>query len=109
MSKVTIVKNYRNLETLRPMELEDVVKSILKCDYRETVGLVRHVAGYIELKRQEDGSMDGAQKYTNQLPRVCFASELENRKRLRVRKSYSGLVLLEVNNLQSYDEAVAVR
>ena len=36
MSKVTIVKNYRNLETLRPMELEDVVKSILKCDYRES-------------------------------------------------------------------------
>ena len=109
MSKVTIVKNYRNVETLRPMELEEVVKSIQSCEYDEAVGIVRRVADYVELKRRDDGSMGGADKLTSRLPRVCFASEMENRNRLRVRKNYNGLVLLEVNNLSSYDEAVAVR
>ncbi|MBP5302636.1 MAG: hypothetical protein J6Y88_05255 [Bacteroidales bacterium] len=109
MTKVTIVKNYRNTETLRPMELEEVVKIIQSCEYDEAVRIVRSVAEYVELKRQDDGSMDGASRLTNRLPRVCFASEMENRNRIRVRKSYSGLVLLEVNNLQSYAEAVAVR
>ena len=92
MSKVTIVKNYRNTVTLKTMGLEEVVNSILTCEYDEAVSLARHTA-----------------RDTSKLPRVCFATEMENRNHLRVRKSYSGLVLLEVNNLQSYDEAVAVR
>ena len=92
MSKVTIVKNYRNTVTLKTMGLEEVVNSILTCEYDEAVSLARHTASD-----------------TSKLPRVCFATEMENRNHLRVRKSYSGLVLLEVNNLQSYDEAVAVR
>ena len=92
MSKVTIVKNYRNTVTLKTMDLEEVVNSILTCEYDEAVSLARHTASDI-----------------SKLPRVCFATEMENRNHLRVRKSYSGLVLLEVNNLQSYDEAVAVR
>ena len=46
---------------------------------------------------------------TTKIPRVCFASEMENRNKLRVRKNYTGFVLLEVNNLTSYDEAVAIR
>ena len=109
MTKVTIVKNYRNTETLKPTDLERVVNSIQQCEYDEEVSIIRRVETFVDLKRKDDGSMDGAPDITSKLPRVCFASELENRNRLRVRKSYSGLVLLEVNNLSSYDEAVAVR
>ena len=109
MSKVTIVKKYRNTETLRPLELEEVVNNIQSGEYAKEVQVVRSITNYYELSRQSDGSVVGASKYTNQLPRVCFASELENHKKQRMNKAYTGLVLLEVNNLTSYDEAVAIR
>ncbi len=92
MSKVTIVKNYRNTVTLKTMNLEEVVNSILTCEYDEAVSLARHTASD-----------------TSKLPRVCFATEMENRKGQRIHKGYTGLVLLEVNNLTSYEEAVAIR
>ena len=109
MKKITIVKNYRNAETLRGVELVEAVDMIRNSTFRNEVRMVRGISLYAELTRNEDGSVSGANNYTDKLPRVCFASELENRNRQRIRKSYNGLVLLEVNNLVSYDEAVAIR
>jgi hypothetical protein len=109
MAKVTIVKNYRNIETLRQVELQEVVRIIQSCEYEEVVRWVRGISFVTELSRQKDGSLSGAENYTNKVPRVCFASEMENRNKQRVFKGYTGLVLLEVNNLTGYDEAVAVR
>ena len=109
MAKVTIVKNYRNTETLRALELSEVVRSIQSCEFAQEVTDVRGISLVIGLSRLDDGSVDGAQNYTNRLPRVCFASELENRNHQRIRKGYTGLALLEVNNLTSYEEAVAIR
>ena len=109
MSKVTVVKKYRNTETLRPLELEEVVDSIQSGKYAKEVRVVRGITNFYELSRESHGIIVGASKYTDQLPRVCFASELENQRKQRVNKGYTGLVLLEVNNLTSYDEAVAVR
>ena len=40
---------------------------------------------------------------------LCFAQQLENRNHQRISKGYTQLVLLEVNHLQSYEEAVAIR
>jgi hypothetical protein len=109
MNNITIVKNYRNAETLRGVELSEVVRMIQGCEFRNEVLQVSSISLYTELKRQDDGSVDGANNYTDKLPRVCFASELENRNHQRIRKSYTGMVLLEVNNLVSYDESVAIR
>ncbi len=108
-SKVTIVKNYRNTETLRSAEFTEVVRSIQACEHREAVQQVRYLYTAFTLTRQSDGSMSGAENFTNKIPRVCFASEMENRRKQRVIKGYTGLVVLEVNNLTSYDEAVAIR
>jgi hypothetical protein len=91
------------------LELQDVIRMIQSCDYREAVMDVRGIFLYVELKRKEDGSVDGAQNFTDKVPRVCFASVMENRNRKRIFKAYTGLVLLEVNNLTSFDEAVAIR
>ena len=106
---MTIVKNYRNMETLRVVELSEVVRLIQTCEYYEAVREVMGISLYTELKRQDDGSVWGANNYTDKVPRVCFASVMENRNRQKVRKAYTGLVLLEVNNLTSHDEAVAIR
>ena len=109
MTKVTIVKNYRNAETLKVFELSEVICMIQKCEYAEAIDAVRGISLHTQLKRLEDGSVDGANNFTDKVPRICFASEMENRNHQRVRKSYPGLVLLEVNNLTSFDEAKAIR
>ena len=105
----TIVKNYRNSETLRVLELSEVARKIQSCELQKEVDLLRDILLYTELERQDDGSVTGAANITERIPRVCFATEMENKNHQRVRKGYTGLVLLEVNNLTDYDEAVAVR
>ena len=107
--KVTVVKNYRNAETLRVVDLEEVVEMIRQCKYEKELDEVRGISLYTPLQRMDDGSLSGASNFTGKVPRVCFTSEMENRNRQRIRKSYTGLALLEVNNLTSYDEAKAVR
>ena len=109
MTKVTIVKNYRNMETLRITDLSEIVHLIQSCEYHDAVMDVMGISLYTELRRREDGSVWGASNFTDKVPRVCFASAMENRNRQRVRKGYTGLALLEVNNLSSHDEAVAIR
>jgi len=109
MTKVTIVKNYRNMETLRVVDLSEIVRLIQSCEYHDAVMDVMGISLYTELKRQDDGSVWGANNFTDKVPRVCFASVMENRNRKRVRKAYTGLVLLEVNNLTNHDEAVSIR
>ena len=96
MSKVTIVKNYRNMETLKALELSEVVRLIQTCEYYDAVREVMGISLYTELKRQDDGSVWGASNFTDKVPRVCFASVMENRNRQKVRKAYTGLALLEV-------------
>ena len=109
MVKVTIVKQYRNTETLKTMKLSEVVRMIQSCDYAQEVEAVRELFVFTEFKRKEDGSVEGANNFTGKVPRICFSAELENHKGQRIRKAYTGMVLLEVNNLRSYDEAAAIR
>ena len=108
-SKITIVKQYRNTETLKGVELSEAIRIIQSCEYIEAIQRLRSAHFVLGLSRQPDGSIEGADNYTGKIPRICFASELENRNKQRIRKGYTGLVLLEVNNLTSYDEAVAIR
>ena len=109
MTNVTIVKNYRNMETLKALELSEVVRLIQSCEYHDAVMDVMGISLYTELTRLDDGRVFGASNFTDKVPRVCFASVMENRNRQKVRKAYTGLLLLEVNNLTSHDEAVAIR
>ena len=109
MTKITIVKNYRNAETLKVLELSEAVRIIQQGEYAKAIDMVRGISLHTELKRRDDGSVEGANTFTDKVPRICFASEMENRNHQRIRKQYTGIVLLEVNNLTSYDEAVAIR
>ena len=109
MAKITIVKNYRRTETFRQQELSEVVNSIQGCEYQQEVDSLRSMSFITGLSRQDDESIVSVTANPIKLPRICFAQEMEKRSGERVCKSYTGLVLLEVNNLGSYDEAVAVR
>ena len=110
MTKVTFIKNYRNKETLRLVELQEVASIIRQGEYADEVGMFRNDLPLMTFaQRSNDGSFSGYENWPKNLPRICFALEQEHRKGARVTRGYTGLVLLEVNNLTSHDEADAVR
>ena len=108
--KVTIIKNYRNKETLKTSELQELADMMRSGEYQQQVSEFRHVYPLADLKsRNADGTLDSLTDWTKALPRICFALEQEHRNHERIIKQYNGLVLLEVNNLTGHDEAAAVR
>ena len=109
MAKITLMKPYRQTETLRLLELDDMVAMIRNGEYREEVEEVRSVYPVLHLQREADGRVTHDGQVPRRLPRICFASQLENHQRQRINKGYNALVLLEINNLTGYDEAAAVR
>ena len=109
MTKITLLKPYRQTETLRVLELTDIVELIRGTEYRQIVDEFRRLYPVFNLTRQNDGTVSGADMTIGKLPRICFASEMENRNHQRVYLNYTGLVLLEVNNLTGFDEADAIR
>ena len=109
MTKITLLKPYRQQETLRVLELTDIIEMIRGSEYRQVIDELRRLYPVFDLTRQPDGTVTGADMTINKLPRICFASEMENRNHQRVTLGYTGIVLLEVNNLTGYDEAEAIR
>jgi len=109
MKEITIIKNSRGTETLRATELHVLAETIRSGEYQKEVNNLRTYYPLMSKERNEDGTLAGAEEQTRRLPRICFASLQENRNQQRVMKAYTGMVLLEVDNLQSYEEAAAVR
>ena len=116
--KITWFNTYRKNVTLQRVELEDVVRQIREgtVDGGQTGGLaevvrqLRMMYHLMRINRHEDGSVTtNFQDGTIHLPRLCFGAELTKRKDNILLKQYNGLLVLEVNNLVSYDEAIAVR
>ena len=108
--KVTIIKSYRNKETLKTSELQELADMMRSGEYQQQVSEFRHVYPLADSKsRNADGTLDSLTDWTKALPRICFALEQEHRNHERITKQYNGLVLLEVNNLTGHDEAAAVR
>ena len=109
-SRITLVKNHRNKDTLRLVEQQEVAEQIRSGEYQQEVSEFRRVYPLMTYSsRGSDGTLEGYTNWPKGLPRICFALEQENRKGQRVTKNYTGLVLLEVNNLTGQDEAAAVR
>ncbi len=109
-AKITIIKSYRNKETLRLVEMQELASVIRDGEYQEAVEKFQSDLPLMPYAyRNDDGSFGGYEDWPKNLPRICFALEQEHRKGERITKSYTGLVLLEVNNLPGGDEAAAVR
>ena len=110
IKRITIIKNYRNKETLRLVELQEVASIIRHGEYVKEVDKFRNDLPMMTFaQRSNDGSFSGYVNWPKDLPRICFALEQEHRKGERITRGYTGLVLLEVNNLTGRDEADAVR
>ena len=109
MTNVSIIKHYRNHETLTLMGVEQVVEAIRSANYSEQVKGLRRFYPLMNGKRLADGTYSVWSDVTKELPRICFACVMEHRRGMRIVKDYTGLVLLEVNNLTGPEEAGAVR
>ena len=109
MTQITLIKNYRNRETLRLVDIQELISAIRTGEYAEAVGRLRNIWPLARGKKSEDGSITVWQDEVKDLPRICFAFNMETHKGLARVKGYTGLVLLEVNNLTGSNEAEAVR
>ena len=107
--KVTLLKTYRKQETIRRTTLDELARMIRDCDHQDEVRRFRELFPLIRVSFNDDGTMSSHVSLNLNLPRICFSAEYENRKTVRKMNAYNGLVVMEVNNLADYDEAIAVR
>jgi len=108
--RITLIKSYRNKETLRLLSLQEVADLIRSEEYGQAVDTFRRELPTMQyVTVGNNGTLEGYENWPKDLPRLCFALEQENRNHELVTKGYTGLVLLEVNNLASLEEAEAVR
>ena len=109
MTRITMMKKAADKETLRLMNIEELAEQIRQGKFSEQILHLRTYYPVLEIRRNIDGEMEGIEEYTKALPRILFALEQENRQGQRTTLSYTGLVLLEVNNLTGREEAEAIR
>ena len=106
---ITFFKPYRKKETITRIETANVAGIIQKGVLEKEVRRTRSLYGVMHTKREPDGQISCNIENGIRLPRVCFAAEFANRSKNRRMISYNGLVVIELNNLKSYDEAIAIR
>ena len=107
--KTTILKKARNKEVINRFELEEVADIIKNGNVAQGVKNLREVYHLMQKQRQDDGQITTNWVGGIKLPRVCFSAEYENKNQQRRMLAYNGLVVIELNDLKTYEEAVALR
>ena len=109
MMNITLLKKRRNKEVINRLEVSDIAKLIREGAVADEVTSIRMVYHLAKPQRLEDGQVISQQVPEIRLPRICFAAEYVNRSKKRSMLAYNGLVALEVNGLESYEQAVGLR
>lgn len=107
--KVTVFKPKGNRETMINMEIEQIVDHLRTGKYEDEVREVRRIFPLIHPKQNAEGRIVSDYEFRTHLPRLCFAGELKKRRKAEVLMTYNGLLVLEANNLESYEEAARLR
>ena len=107
--KVTLLKAQHKKETINRVPFKEVVRMIADGDHVEKVRHIRAIYHLMQPRRLEDGRVETVFDYRFLLPRVCFTAVYEHRSGQRRLLRYNGLVVVEVNNLATYDEAIVLR
>ena len=109
ISNVPILKISRRKEVINREELTNVAMAIREGSVAEEVKRIRQVYHLMRTERQEDGQVLTDFNLDISLPRICFATEYANKNHERQMVNYNGLVVLELNGLDSYEQAVTFR
>ena len=107
--KITILKKSHNKEVINRVELTDLAVAIKNGMIENAVRKTREIYHLMNPHRLADGQISVNWKGGIVLPRICFAADFIHRNNQMQMMQYSGLVVLEVNNLPSYEKAVEVR
>ena len=107
--KVTILKISRRKEVINREELTNVAMAIREGSVAKEVKQIRQVYHLMRTERQEDGQVLTDFSTDINLPRICFAAEYAHKNHELLMVNYNGLVVLELNGLDSYEQAVTFR
>ena len=107
--KVTIIRDKGEREVVNREDLISVAGLIQKGWREKSVLHLRELYHLITVERQEDGRVKTNLKGGIQLERICFASEFDNYRGERRQLGYNGLVVIEKNGLETYEQAVEIR
>ena len=106
----TIYKTYGRNTTATRMMVEEIVEAIRNKKYLKEVAAFREMGALANVKKRENGTLDIEDAaWEKALPRICFAYDYQKRGGEMQQVAYNGLILLEVNNLQSEEEAIGLR
>ena len=107
--KVTLLKKDGRKEVINRVELADLAVAIRNSLIDHAVKKTREVYHLMNPHRLADGQVSTQWEGGVRLPRICFAADYQNRKGEWRMISYNGLIVLEVNDLQTYEKAVEIR
>lgn len=106
---VTILKKSGSKEVINRVELADLASAIKNGMIKDAVRKTREVYHLMNPHRMDDGQITTQLEGGIKLPRICFVADYMNRKGDWRMMAYNGLVVLEVNDLQTYEKAVEIR
>ena len=108
--KICFLKLSRKKEVIKRIELSEVAEMIRENPEKDRVFKLRLNYQFYKPQRMPDGQITlDDQKHTVNLPRLLFAVEGMNYKEMQKGLKYNGLVVVEVNGLKTYEEAVGIR
>ena len=108
--KITILKQARKKVVINRLELQELAEMIRENPIKEKVFNLRLNYQFLKPKRMGDGQIIvDDEQHTVNLPRILFAAECVNYKEIQKGLKYNGLVVVEVNGLKTYEEAVNIR
>ena len=108
--KISLLKIARKKEVIKRLELEEIAEMIRKNPEDNKVFKLRLNYQFYKPQRMSDGQIAlDDQQHTVNLPRILFAAECMNYKDMQKGLQYNGLVVVEVNGLKTYEDAVNIR
>ena len=108
--KISLLKIVRKKEVIKRLKLEEIAEMIRKNPEDNKVFKLRLNYQFYKPQRMSDGQIAlDDQQHTVNLPRILFAAECMNYKDMQKGLQYNGLVVVEVNGLKTYEDAVNIR
>ena len=99
--KITLLKKEGRKEVINRVELAEMASAIKNGMIENTVRQTREVYHLMNPHRLGDGQITTQIEGGIKLPRICFVADYQNRKGDWRMLAYNGLVVLEVNDLQT--------
>ncbi len=107
--KVSIIKFARKNQVMNRMELSELAETIRKNPNEKDVFNLRLNYQFFKPKRLDDGQIVYDGEHVIGLPRIIFSAECDKYKGGIRFLRYNALVVIEVNGLKTYEEAVKIR